>query len=126
MGKAVASRSAVRGKQSARGKSAAERTKVQRETGSGQFVISKARLEAVREAAQQSGLLGEKSGRIGGRVSQALVQQAKRQTGIETDSELIEFALAAVALEDNFAEAFNQSRGKVDPKLKLGLSRGED
>lgn len=73
------------------------------------------------QAAEQSGLLNEKSGRIGGRVSQALVTQAKRQAGIETDTDLIEFALATVALEDNFAEAFKESRGKVDPDLKLGF-----
>jgi hypothetical protein len=73
------------------------------------------------QAAEQSGLLSEKSGRIGGRVSQALVRQAKRQTGIETDTDLIEFALATVALEDNFAEAFKESRGKIDPELKLGF-----
>jgi hypothetical protein len=34
---------------------------------------------------------------------------------------LIEFALATVALEDNFAEIFRASRGKVDPQLKLGF-----
>jgi hypothetical protein len=79
------------------------------------------RFEAVMRAAEQSGLLSEKSGRIGGRVSPALVKQAKRQTGIETDTDLIEFALATVALEDNFSEAFKQSRGKVDPELKLGF-----
>jgi hypothetical protein len=73
------------------------------------------------QAAQQSGLLSEKSGRIGGRVSPALIEQAKRQTGIETDTDLIEFALATVALEDNFAQAFKESRGKVDPDLKLGF-----
>ena len=32
--------------------------------------------------------------RIGGRVSPALVEQAKARTGIETDTDLIEFALA--------------------------------
>ena len=84
-------------------------------------VVSGARFEAVMRAAEQSGLLSEKSSRIGGRVSPALVRQAKRQTGIETDTDLIEFALASVALEDNFAEAFKESRGKVDPKLKLGF-----
>ena len=72
-------------------------------------------------AAKQSGLLNEKTGRIGGRVSAALVKQAKRQTGIETDTDLIEFALATVALEDRFAETFKKSRGKVDPELKLGF-----
>ncbi|HKN31128.1 MAG TPA: hypothetical protein VJY34_25940 [Roseiarcus sp.] len=93
----------------------------QRGAKTGQFVISKARFEAVMLAAEQSGLLSEKSGRIGGRVSPALVKQAKRQTGIETDTDLIEFALATIALEDNFAETFKESRGKVDPKLKLGF-----
>jgi len=73
------------------------------------------------QAAEQSGLLTEKSGRIGGRVSSALVRQAKRLTGIRTDTDLLEFALATVALEDNFADAFRKSRGKVDPALKLGV-----
>ncbi len=73
------------------------------------------------QAAERSGLLSGKSGRIGGRVSPALVEQAKRQTGIETDTDLIEFALATVALEDSFVETFKESRGKVDPELKLGF-----
>jgi hypothetical protein len=99
----------------------AERTKViQRDTKTG-HVVDKVRFEAVMRAAEQSGLLREKSSRIGGRVSPALVRQAKRQTGIETDTDLIEFALATVALEDNFAEAFKESRGQVDPELKLGF-----
>jgi hypothetical protein len=87
----------------------------------GQSVVSTARFEAVMRAAERSGLLSEKSGRIGGRVSPALVRQAKRQTGIEADTDLIEFALATVALEDNFAETFKESRGTVDPELKLGF-----
>lgn len=103
-------------------KGGAGRTKaVQHNAKTGQCGVSKARFEAVMQAAEQSGLLSEKSGRIGGRVSPALVRQAKRQTGIETDTDLIEFALATVALEDQFAEAFKQSRGKIGPELKLGF-----
>jgi len=79
-----------------------------------------ARFETVMEAAERSGLLEEKSSRIAGRVSRALIEQAKRRTGIESDTDLIEFALANLALEDNFAEAFKAARGKVDPDLKLG------
>jgi hypothetical protein len=93
----------------------------QRNTKAGEAVVSKARFEAVMQAARQSGLLSEKNGRIGGRVSPALIKQAKRQTGIQTDTDLIEFALASVALEDRFAEAFKQARGKVDRELKLGF-----
>lgn len=94
---------------------------IKRELATSGLVVSKARFEAVMRAAEQSGLLNEKGSRIGGRVSPALVRQAKRQTGIETDTDLIEFALATVALEDNFAKAFKASRGKVDPTLKLGF-----
>jgi len=72
-------------------------------------------------AAARSGLLREKSGRIAGRVSPALVKQAKKQTGIEGDTELIAFALATVALEDNFDRTFRNSRGKVPVDLKLGF-----
>ena len=99
----------------------AGRTKVVQERKTGRLLVSKARFEAIMQAAERSGLLREKSGRIGGRVSQALVKQAKRQTGIETDTDLIEFALATVALEDNFAETFKESRGKIDPELQLGF-----
>ncbi len=119
------SKAASRGPRSSAGDrpkpSAVQPKIVQRKAETGQLIISKARFEAIMRASEQSGLLIEKTGWIGGRVSQALVKQAKRQTGIETDTGLIEFALATVALEDHFAEAFKKSRGKVDPEWKLGF-----
>jgi hypothetical protein len=103
-------------------KGGGRRTKAaRRDAKPGGAIVTKARFEAVMQAAERSGLLRGKSGRIGGRVSPALVKQAKRQTGIEADTDLIEFALASVALEDNFAETFRLSRGKVDERLKLGF-----
>lgn len=81
--------------------------------------ISRERIEAVIEAAGESGLLTNKSARISGRISPALVKEAKRQTGIQTDTELIEFALASIALKDDFAEAFCKLHGTVDPSLDL-------
>jgi hypothetical protein len=75
----------------------------------------------VMKKAKASGLLNEKDSRITGRVSRALIEQAKRRTGITENTELIEFALASVALEDNFAEAFKSVRGAVDPEIKLGF-----
>jgi hypothetical protein len=125
MAKTSSSKSAARGARQSAGspsKGSAGRVKVvQRATRTNQLVVSKARFDAVMQAAEQSGLLSEKSGRIGGRVSPALLEQARRQTGIDADTDLIEFALATVALEDDFAEAFKKSRGKVDPDLKLGF-----
>lgn len=94
----------------------------QRGGSTGEFIGRDAtQVEAVMAAAQRSGLLHEKSGRIGGRVSPALVKQAKARTGIATDTDLIEFALANIALEDSFAETFKATRGKVDQDLKLGF-----
>jgi len=78
-------------------------------------------IEAVMAAAQRSGLLHDKVGRIGGRISPTLVEKAKARTGIATDTDLIEFALANIALEDRFAESFDVVRGTVDPELNLGF-----
>ena len=126
MAKVPANKPTARGARLSAGKrllkGGAGRTKaIQHGEETGRLRVSKARFQAVMQAAEQSGLLSEKSGRIGGRVSAALVKQAKRQTGIKTDTDLIEFALATVALEDKFAEVFRESRGKVDPELKLGF-----
>lgn len=96
--------------------------KLARAGGTRKFVVvNAARFEAVMAAAEQSGLLGEKSARIGGRISPALLEEARKRTGIETDTDLIEFALANVALDDNFGEIFEKVRGTVDPSLKLGF-----
>jgi hypothetical protein len=73
------------------------------------------------KSAQKSGLLGEKSARIAGRTSRELIARAKERTGIAKDTDLIEFALANVALDDDFAEAFRSTIGSVDPALKLGF-----
>ena len=78
------------------------------------------RINAVVSAAARAGLLHGKSSRISARISPALVRAAKAQTGIQSDTDLIEFALADLALEDKFHESFRASRGTVDPDIKLG------
>ncbi|CAN5471725.1 hypothetical protein BH10PSE6_BH10PSE6_47490 [soil metagenome] len=78
-------------------------------------------IQAVMTAAERLGLLNDKRVRIAGRVSAALVAQAKKRSGIQTDTDLIAFALANVALEDDFAETFKKVHGTVDANLKLGF-----
>jgi hypothetical protein len=92
-----------------------------RETDTGPFLPASRRVHTVIEAAENAGLMQEKTGRIGGRVSPRLIAEAKRRTGIQADSDLIAFALANVALEDDFAQAFKTARGRVDPELDLGF-----
>ncbi len=72
-------------------------------------------------AAIRKGLIGSKDERIAARLSHALIEQAKRQTGIKGDTELLEFALANVALEDNFPATMNKLEGTIDPDIKLGF-----
>ena len=78
------------------------------------------RIEATLAQARDAGLLGGKTARIGVRVSPELLQAARESTGLKTDSEILEYALASVALVDRFPETFRQLRGTVDPDLKLG------
>jgi hypothetical protein len=73
------------------------------------------------QAAIRKGLIGSKDERITARLSHALIEQAKRQTGIKGDTELLEFALANVALEDNFPATMNRLAGTIDPDIKLGF-----
>ena len=96
-------------------------TALTRERLAGEVSSNRWRFEAVMEAAKRSGLLKEKSSRIAGRVSPDLVKEARRRTGIEADTDLIAFALANVALEDNFSQVFKDARGKIDADMKLGF-----
>jgi hypothetical protein len=113
---------AARGRLAARGRNRVAKAKVEPPANREEaLTVDATRVGAVMRAAKHSGLLGDKSTRIGGRISPALLEQAKKQTGIQTDTDLIEFALATVALDDNFSQTFEKVRGTVDPSLKLGF-----
>ncbi|WP_458429001.1 hypothetical protein [Methylorubrum populi] len=74
---------------------------------------------AVMDQARQSGLTTGKDSRIAGRVSSELIERAKARTGLQSDTELVEFALANIALDDSFIETFRAVKGTVDPDLDL-------
>lgn len=76
-------------------------------------------------AAEQAGLLKNKTKRISARVSPALMAQAKRLTGIVDDGQLIEFALANLAVggenpEDMFQQQMTAAR-KIARKRRAAL-----
>ena len=77
------------------------------------------RVVAVLARAKESGLTLSKGGRIAGRVSPELIERAKALTGLRSDTELLQFALANIAIEDDFAQAFRELKGAVDPDLDL-------
>ncbi len=70
------------------------------------------RAAAIR-AAEERGLLGSKDRQLGGRFSDALVEEAKRVSGITEHTDLLTYALIKVALEDDFGERLLARKGKV-------------
>ena len=77
------------------------------------------RRRTVLETARQLGLLGGENSRIGGRVHRGLLAAAKAKSGIASDTELLEYALARVALEDDFATRLVRRKGRVGQDIDL-------
>ncbi|HEV7367745.1 hypothetical protein [Arenibaculum sp.] len=76
----------------------------------------------VLDAARAEGLVGDdKDTHISGRVRRHLVEAAKRRSGIDSDTGLIEYALARVALEDDFGDRLVARKGTIPPDIDLGI-----
>jgi hypothetical protein len=70
--------------------------------------------------AEREGLLaGGRTQVIRGRMPEALVSQAKKRTGIKSDTDLIEIALANIAVGDVYADWLLSQRGTIDPEVDL-------
>jgi hypothetical protein len=70
--------------------------------------------------AEANGLLaGGRTVVVRGRMPAGLVKEAKRRTGIESDSKLLEAALAHVASEDDYGAWLVSQRGTVNADLDL-------
>ncbi len=77
------------------------------------------RVAATLSAAAAAGLTtGRKGKRVSGRAHERLFEAAAERSGLE-GSELIEYALAKVALEDDFAAKLLAREGKVGRDLDL-------
>jgi len=70
------------------------------------------RVAAIKEA-EHRGLLGSKHRQMGGRFSDALVDEAKRVSGIAENTDLLTYALIKVALEDDFGGRLLARKGRV-------------
>jgi len=79
------------------------------------------RRDEVPRAADRQGLIGAKDKTIGGRVPSVLVEAAKARTGIQSDSELLLYALSKVALEDDFGSQLLARKGSVPRDVALDV-----
>ena len=77
------------------------------------------RRNIVLATARDAGLLVGVSGRIAARIRQPLIDAAKARSGITSDTELLEYALARVALEDDFGAKLSAREGRVPPDIDL-------
>jgi hypothetical protein len=81
--------------------------------------VGNPRREAVIATAKGAGLLAGASSRIAGRIRKQLVETAKARSGIKSDTELLEYALARVALEDDFGQKLLARQGRVPQDIDL-------
>jgi hypothetical protein len=77
------------------------------------------RRNAVLETVKGAGLLEGARGHIAGRIRKQLVKAAKARSGIKSDTDLLEYALARVALEDDFGQKLIEREGRVPRDLDL-------
>lgn len=79
-----------------------------------------AKLKDMLLIAQQKGLLrGTRTRMVHGRMPEALVNQAKARTGIKSDTDLLEVALANLAVADDYMDWLLSQKGTVSPDLDL-------
>lgn len=81
--------------------------------------VATLRREAVAIAAHSAGLLEGQTSRIQGRITHSLLAAAKARSGITSDTELLEYALARVAIEDDFGVKLVARKGRVPTDLDL-------
>jgi hypothetical protein len=78
------------------------------------------RVKATLSAAVATGLIqGRKGKQLSGRVHETLFEAAAAKSGLR-GTELIDYALAKVALEDDFAERLIALKGSIPKDVDLG------
>lgn len=77
------------------------------------------RRKAVVAEARETGLFDGGLDRVGARLHHRLLAIAKAKSGLSSTTELLEYALAKIAIEDDWAETFAALEGTVSPDLDL-------
>lgn len=80
-----------------------------------------ARRRRVVETAIAEGLLVGDNSRLGVRIHRRLIIRTKEWSGITSTTDLIEYALAKVALEDDFGAKLLSRKGSIPVDVKLGI-----
>jgi hypothetical protein len=83
-------------------------------------LVRSSKLRDAMVIAEKEGLLrGQRTQVVRGRMPAALVTRAKKRTGINSDTELIEVALANIAVTDDYADWLLSRSGAVGCEVDL-------
>jgi hypothetical protein len=80
-----------------------------------------ARRRSVGAAAAAAGFLSGDNSALGARVPSRLLMRAKERSGIASTTDLVEYALAKVALEDDFGAKLVARKGAIPADLTLDV-----
>jgi dTDP-4-amino-4,6-dideoxygalactose transaminase len=84
--------------------------------------LAAAKAHFVLEVARAGNLLrGEKTHLLSARLNEALVTAAKQRTGIVSDTQLVELALASLAVGDDFGEWLATQGGRLKADFDIDL-----
>lgn len=93
---------------------------VRKRKGPAVEVFDAVKIRRVRELARARKLIGgPKRHILNARLDENLVLAAKARTGITSDTELVEIALARLAVEDDFGEWLLAQGGRLDPDFEI-------
>jgi len=76
---------------------------------------------AVVELEHSGTLTGARSQKLSTRVDPGLIEAARRRTGLRSDSDLINAALAVIAAGDDFGAWLVTQAGRLPPDFELAL-----
>jgi hypothetical protein len=98
----------------------ASSTRSAKRTKAAPATVGRDRIADALSIAEQQGLLsGGRTLTVRGRMPSLLVAQAKKKTGIQSDSKLLEAALANIVVADDYGEWLLSQRGTVSKDLDL-------
>jgi hypothetical protein len=76
---------------------------------------------AVAELERSASLTGARSQKLSTRVDPGLIEAARRRTGLRSDSDLINAALAVIAAGDDFGAWLVSQAGRLPENFELAL-----
>ena len=76
---------------------------------------------AIEELTQGGTLTGSRSRKISTRVDPGLIEAAKRRTGLQKDSDVINAALAVIAAGDDFGAWLIAQAGRLPEDFELAV-----